>query len=65
MGDSKKMTDKVNINIIIQSCKNVKDPIIIIPDDEEHPFTKVVRNDALIIDVDYSKIPNEEDDDDE
>ena len=57
------MTDKVNINIIIQSCKNVKDPIIIIPDDEEHPFTKVVRNDALIIDVDYSKIPNEEEDD--
>lgn len=59
------MTDKVNVNIIIQSCKNVKDPIIIIPDDEEHPFTKVVRNDALIIDVDYSKIPNEEEDDDE
>ena len=54
---------KVNVDINIVTSVNVKDPVIIVPADEKHPFTKVVMNDALIINVDYSKMPEEDNDD--
>ena len=56
---------KVNVDINIVTSVNVKDPVIIIPADEKHPFTKVVMNDALIINVDYSKMPKEDEEEGE
>ena len=56
---------KVNVNINIVTSVNVKDPVIIVPADEKHPFTEAVMNDALIIKFDYSKMPEEDNDEGE
>ena len=50
------MTDNKTVHINILSSNNIKDPIVLLPNDENHPITKAAINDALIIKVDEYKM---------
>lgn len=50
------MVEKSKINIQLVSSANVEDPVLLVPNDETHPFTFAAMNDALIIKFDDEKM---------